>query len=112
MQYNNIGLSNKKASDVRKCAICDEIINEQDLVYISDFNDNELAVHFTCYVEIQEKICSECGNPFKNQERLLFCEEHNEYFHKSRACIRDHLEKHMRFKDAIYDAIKNRITYL
>ncbi len=112
MQYDNIGLSNGNASDIRKCAICTEIINEQDLVFITDVDNNELAVHFTCYVEIQEKICSECGNPFKNQERLLYCEEHNEYFHRSKACIRDHLEKHMRFTEAIYDAIKNRITSL
>lgn len=108
-EENGLSSINDNTKDAR-CAICNKKINENDLIYITDIDSNNIAVHFNCYIEIQEKICSECGRPFKDQESLLFCEEHSEYFHDSDECIFVHLGKHMKFKKAVYDNTKNRIS--
>ena len=98
----------EQLKQINRCAICNEIITKEDLVHIAD----GLRVHFRCYIEIQEKICSICGKPFKNQEEVFFCLEHKEYFHTTEPCLSNHLEKHMPFKRARYDATKNRITLI
>ncbi|HUT80944.1 MAG TPA: hypothetical protein VMZ29_07055 [Candidatus Bathyarchaeia archaeon] len=112
MHQDDVGLSKATSSINSKCAICDKLISENDLVYISDDPSRNFITHFRCYVEIQEKICSECGMPFRDQEILLFCDEHREYFHSSEKCLKDHFEKHLKFKQGIYDATKNRIVLL
>ncbi len=112
MHQDDVGLSKTTSSVNSRCAICNKLISENDLIYVSDNLTVNFIAHFRCYVEIQEKICSECGTPFRDQESLLFCEEHREYFHPSGKCLRAHFEKHMKFKQGIYDASKNRITIL
>ena len=97
-----------KRNKERVCSICKKEITEDDLVHITD----NLTVHFKCYIEIQNKMCASCGRPFKDQEILLYCDEHKEYFHEQGVCFEKHLEKHMPFKYARYDASRNRITFL
>jgi hypothetical protein len=92
-----------------RCAICNKIITKSDLVHVSLDESSEFIAHFNCYVELQDKICSECGLPFYHQEEILFCEDHKQYFHESSACIMKHLNKHTRFLKAKYDATNNRI---
>ncbi|NHK32459.1 MAG: hypothetical protein FK730_13980 [Asgard group archaeon] len=92
-----------------RCAICRKIIAKSDLIYISPDESDEFIAHFNCYVELQDKICSECGKPFFDKEKLLYCDKHKEYFHAKKECIRNHLEKHIQFKQALYDASNNRI---
>ena len=110
MQNDNVGLSHSIANYDKTCSICNEKISEKDLVHILDPNDANSAVHFRCYIDIQEKLCCECGKPFKNLEQLFYCEEHYEYFHTTDVCLQKHLKKHMNFLLAYYDAGKNRIT--
>lgn len=105
-------LSKTTANINTRCAICNKTISENDLIYISDNTSKNFIAHFRCYVEIQEKICSECGIPFRDQETVLFCDEHREYFHSNEKCLKDHFEKHLKFKQGIYDTIKNRIIFL
>ncbi len=109
LQNDDVGLSHSKANYDKVCTICNKIISEKDLVHVLDPDDASTTVHFRCYIEIQEKLCSECGKPFKDQERLFYCEKHYEYFHTTDLCLQKHLEKHMNFQIAFYDAIKNRI---
>lgn len=90
------------------CSICNKEITKDDLVHISE----HLTVHFKCYIEIQEKICACCSKPFTDQEILLYCDEHKEYFHGEGLCLQKHLQKHMPFKKVRYDANRNRITFL
>ena len=107
MVSNNLDSSSKKMKSI--CSICHREIEENDLVYLSAQGEGNLRLHFRCYLEIQDKICSECGKPFQSQQELLFCEEHQEYFHSSKECLRNHMEKHMPFRKAWYDATNNRI---
>ncbi|HUU76953.1 MAG TPA: hypothetical protein VMX55_01320 [candidate division Zixibacteria bacterium] len=106
MQSGNTDFSQKELDSDRICTICKNRINDNDLVQIA----GNLVVHFKCYVEIQEKICSICGIPFTDQEELFFCEEHKEYFHTNEQCLKKHLKQHMPFKKVKYEATKNRFT--
>ncbi|MHA1221075.1 MAG: hypothetical protein ACTSQB_05010 [Candidatus Heimdallarchaeota archaeon] len=110
MQQNDASLSKSTSSTDKICVICNKVITENDLVSIVNDGEISFSAHFRCYVEIQEKICSECGVPFKDQENLLFCDEHREYFHSTETCLKKHIEKHLRFKQCMYDVAKNRIT--
>jgi len=109
---NEVSSSKMLANTISKCILCKKPITENDLIHISRKGQKDFLVHFKCYIEIQEKICVECGYPFKDQEQLLFCEEHNEYFHDLKKCSDNHLRKHKYFKKAIYDGLKNRISLL
>ena len=109
MQQDDASLSKLTSGTDKICVICHKIITENDLAYIADEEETSFLAHFRCYVEVQEKICSECGVPFRDQERLLYCDEHREYFHPRENCLMSHFEKHLRFKEGIYDAAKNRI---
>ncbi|NHJ39214.1 MAG: hypothetical protein FK731_04215 [Asgard group archaeon] len=109
MHDDNLSFNKSQHSIVIRCAICKKIISNSDLIYISPDESEEFIAHFNCYVELQDKICSECGKPFFDKEKLLYCEKHKEYFHIKRECIRNHLEKHIQFKQAYYDASNNRI---
>jgi len=105
--YNeNIELPFEKKKHEMVCSMCNQKITEDDLVHISE----NLTVHFKCYIEIQDKICACCGTPFMDQEILLYCDEHKEYFHRHSSCLKNHLKKHMPFKKVRYDASRNRIT--
>ena len=80
------------------CVICHQEIEENDLVFFSNQNERgkgKLCVHFRCYLELQNKICCECGKPFEGEEELFLCEEHQEYFHSSKECLNSHLKKHL-----------------
>ncbi|NHJ49760.1 MAG: hypothetical protein FK733_18355 [Asgard group archaeon] len=110
MHDEEINQIHKNQTSVVRCAICNKIITENDLVHVSLDETNEFIAHFNCYVELQDKICSECGLPFYNQEEILFCEDHKQYFHESSSCIMKHLSKHTRFQKAKYDATNNRIV--
>jgi hypothetical protein len=94
-----------------RCAICKKNISSNDLVYLSPDESKEFIAHFSCYVEVQDKICSICCLPFFDKEELLYCEEHKEYFHNNSECIKNHLSKHIRFKKAIFDASNNRVIF-
>ena len=104
LHSDNTSLS--QISNQRRCSICNEPVNDEDLVHLS----NDLTVHFKCYIEIQDKLCSVCGNPFENNEELLYCVEHKEYFHFNDFCLKKHMKKHMPFRKAKYDMKKNRIA--
>lgn len=92
------------------CAICDQEIEEKDLVYLPVEGEENICVHFSCYIEVQNKICCECGKPFTDQEPVYFCQQHKEYFHKTKGkCLEQHMKKHMPFEEGYYDALNNRI---
>ncbi|MFW9922611.1 MAG: hypothetical protein ACFFDW_04890 [Candidatus Thorarchaeota archaeon] len=105
MNENSYSVSQMKQVQNERCAICSEVITKEDLIHVS----GGMKVHFRCYIEIQEKICSICGRPFIDQEELYFCTEHKEYFHTTHNCLWNHLQKHMPFRKGKYDAKKNRI---
>ena len=113
MQQDNLSLTDEAKQVIKsKCSICNQDITDKDLITVSKDDGQELIMHFKCYVEIQEKMCSECGIPFYDQEKVWFCEEHREYLHINNKCILRHLAKHVSFKVGIYDIAKNRVSFL
>ncbi|MHA1242980.1 MAG: hypothetical protein ACTSPK_00420 [Candidatus Heimdallarchaeota archaeon] len=94
------------------CAICGKIITKNDLVHILVEDTEDVVVHFKCFVEVHDKICCECGMPFKDKEELLYCEEHKDYFHMKEDCQKRHMRKHQPFKHAEYSTANNRIKFL
>ncbi|MHA1628924.1 MAG: hypothetical protein ACTSXO_01760 [Candidatus Heimdallarchaeota archaeon] len=98
-----------KIEPLQRCIICHKIIAKDDLIFIQDKKTKKLAVHLKCYVEIQDKICAECGLPFADKEEVFYCEEHHQYFHATKNCLDIHLKKHMHFLRGIYDQSQNRV---
>jgi hypothetical protein len=92
-----------------RCLICQQVIENSDLVTLIGDSGEEITVHFNCYLNLQEKICSECGKPFKDQEKLYYCPKHKTYFHMSHDCVDHHIQKHLSFYIGKYDAKTNRI---
>ncbi|MEA2070723.1 MAG: hypothetical protein U9O98_05470 [Asgard group archaeon] len=109
---NNESKSTEKVQKKRKiCPLCKKPIDNNDLLFIEKKNGENQAYHFDCYLELQDKICAECGIPFENKEEVLYCEEHHEYFHKNPLCLNNHLEKHKHFQIAIYSAVNNQMIF-
>jgi len=112
MQSEQVKLPQEDNQLSNLCAICGKIITKNDLVHILVEDTEDVVVHFKCFVEVHDKICSECGTPFKDHEELLYCEEHKDYFHTKESCQKKHMRKHKPFKRAVYSSANNRITIL